>query len=153
MTHISLRPATLEDLPVLFEFEQGVISAERPFDPTLKEGHINYYDVKAVIESKDAELIVAHTDDEIIASAFVRIKTAKPYLKFGHYAYVGFVYVKPGHRGEGICQQVIEKLVLWAKSRDLNEIRLDVYEDNLNAVRAYEKMGFKKNLVEMRMTI
>ena len=76
MTNISFRPATLEDLPVLYEFEQGIITAERPFDPAIKEGHINYYDIKALIESDDAELLVANIEDEIIASAFVRIKTA-----------------------------------------------------------------------------
>jgi len=153
MTHIRFRPATLEDLSVLYAFEQGVIGAERPFDPTLKEGPINYYDIRAIIESSDAELIVAHIEDEIIASAFVRIKTAKPYVKFEHYAYVGFVYVKPGYRGKGICQKVIDQLIAWARSRNLNEIRLDVYDDNLKAVRAYTKMGFTKNLVEMRKKI
>jgi hypothetical protein len=29
--------AELEDLNIL-EFEQGIITAERPYDPTLKEG-------------------------------------------------------------------------------------------------------------------
>jgi len=33
---ISIRKATTEDLPVLFEFEQGVLRAERPMDGTLK---------------------------------------------------------------------------------------------------------------------
>ena len=39
------REATLKDLHTLLEFEQGIIAAERPFDGTLKEGEIHYYDL------------------------------------------------------------------------------------------------------------
>ncbi len=153
MDKINFRPAQINDLPTLYEFEQGIVSAERPFDPTLKPGQINYYDIKAMIESNDTEVIIALINDEIIASAYVQIKKAKPYLKFDEYAYVGFMYVKPEHRGKGMSQKVIEQLTLWAKSRNLNELRLNVYEDNHRAVSAYEKFGLKKHMVEMRVKI
>jgi GNAT superfamily N-acetyltransferase len=153
MTKIDFRSAVLFDLPVLYEFEQGLINAERPFDPTLKSDPINYYDIRAMIESSDTEVIVALINDELVASAYVKVKEAKPYLQFDHYAYVGFMFVKPEFRGKGISQQLIAELINWAKSRNLNELRLDVYDDNQNAVRAYEKCGFKKHLVEMRMKI
>ncbi|MEZ5029530.1 MAG: hypothetical protein R2765_12195 [Ferruginibacter sp.] len=38
MDGILIRKACLADLPTLFEFEQGVITAERSLDPTLKAG-------------------------------------------------------------------------------------------------------------------
>ena len=37
MDQLKIRVATIKDLPLLLEFEQGVITAERPFDPTLKK--------------------------------------------------------------------------------------------------------------------
>ena len=49
MTFIT-RKATLDDLPVLLRFEQGIIEAERPMDPTLKESHITYYDISLLIK-------------------------------------------------------------------------------------------------------
>jgi ribosomal protein S18 acetylase RimI-like enzyme len=63
------------------------------------------------------------------------------------------MYVKPQYRRKGISQRVLDELISWAKSRDLDEIRLDVYDDNQNAIRAYEKRGFKKHFIEMRMEI
>ena len=42
MHPINIRKAHPDDLEKLLEFEQGIISAERPFDPTLKEGKIHY---------------------------------------------------------------------------------------------------------------
>lgn len=38
--HILIRKATPADLETLLRFEQGVVQAERPFDPTLGEGAI-----------------------------------------------------------------------------------------------------------------
>ena len=42
---ILTRKAILEDLPILYEFEQGIIAYERPYDVTLKSDPINYYAV------------------------------------------------------------------------------------------------------------
>jgi ribosomal protein S18 acetylase RimI-like enzyme len=41
----------------------------------------------------------------------------------------------------------------WAMEKGLTEIRLQVYDKNIPAVKAYEKYGFSKNLVEMRMSL
>lgn len=153
MSNIALRPAAIKDLPILYSFEQGIVSTERPFDSTLKAGHINYYDIKALIESSDAEVIVCTVNDEIIGSAYVKIKDAQPYLRFGQYAYLGFMFVHPDHRGKGISRRIIDRLKTWAQSRGLNELRLEVYDENHNAIRAYEKFGFKKHIIEMRIDI
>ena len=52
------RLATLDDIPTLLEFEQGVINAERPMDPTIKDGDINYYDISEIITSNESDVFV-----------------------------------------------------------------------------------------------
>lgn len=153
MNPVTFRSATLSDLPALYEFEQGIIDAERPFDPTLKSSHINYYDLKELIVTKSAEVVVAEIDGEVVASGYANILDAKEYQKHERYAYLGFMFVKPEYRGRGIIKQILIQLKSWSLSQGINEIRLEVYEDNDSAVRAYEKAGFKKHLVEMRMQL
>ncbi len=153
MTEIKIRLALLEELPTLLEFEQGIITAERPYDPTLADDPISYYDIKAMIESEDAEVIVAVADDNIVASAYAKIVKANPYFKHSHYAYLGFMFTLPEYRGQGINRKIIENLNFWAKSKNVNEVRLQVYDENDSAIRAYEKAGFKKYMVTMRMKI
>ena len=46
MADIKIRRATLNDLGMLMGLEQSIINSERPFDPTLKEEHTHYYDIK-----------------------------------------------------------------------------------------------------------
>ena len=45
---------------------------------------------------------------------------------------------------------ILDYLIAWSHSKNLWEIKLEVYDGNEVAVKAYEKMGFKKNIVEMR---
>ncbi|WP_295714991.1 GNAT family N-acetyltransferase [Mucilaginibacter sp.] len=149
-----IRQATLNDMPVLLQFEQGVITAERPFDSTLVPGSINYYDLEMFINSPDVEILVAELDGELVGSGYARIKKSeKPYFNFLNYAYLGFMYVSPQHRGKGINQLIIEELKLWTRRHGLTELRLQVYNDNEGAIKAYEKVGFKKHMIEMRMNL
>jgi len=153
MKKITLRPAQKFDLPILYEFEQGIVEAERPYDETLKEGHLNYYDLAAMIQSDSTFVVVAVIDGEIVGSAYADIREAKPYLRFPTYIYLGFMFVKPAHRGKGVNKQIIDEIKIWAKAQNISELRLDVYDENHAAVRAYEKAGFKKQLVNMRIDI
>lgn len=153
MSKINIRTATPADLNILLEFEQGIITAERPYDPTLEEGKINYYDIEKMIEASHISVLVAEIDSEIIGSGYARIETAKPYLKHDNYAYLGFMYTDPKHRGKGVNAKIIEELKEWCRSRKITELRLDVYNDNPSAIRAYEKVGFKKHLLNMRVQI
>ncbi|TDE04609.1 GNAT family N-acetyltransferase [Flavobacterium hiemivividum] len=151
MNEINTRSAKMEDLSTLLEFEQGIITAERPFDPTLKEDPISYYDIKKMITATEIKIVVAEIESLIVGSGYARIEAAKPYLKHSNYAYLGFMYTDPKHRGKGVNAKIIEALKEWCRSHDITELRLDVYSDNPSAIRAYEKVGFKKHLLNMRI--
>lgn len=151
MNLIKIRKAKLEDLTILLEFEQGIITAERPYDPTLKEGKIHYYDIEKMILANDIEVLVAEIDTVIVGSGYARIADAKPYLNHKNYAYLGFMFTDANYRGIGVNSKIIEGLKDWSRAQNIDELRLDVYNDNPSAIRAYEKVGFKKHLINMRI--
>jgi RimJ/RimL family protein N-acetyltransferase len=148
-----VRKATLKDLPVLLDFEQGVIEAERPMDPTIREGHINYYDISELITSEASEVYVVEINNTIIASGYAKIKDDRHYLKHKKQGYLGFMFVPKDYRGKGLNKLILDALFKWCKERNIFEIRLDVYDENAPAIKAYEKAGFKKNMVNMRLNI
>jgi ribosomal protein S18 acetylase RimI-like enzyme len=152
-TNIKIRKAKLEDLPILLEFEQELIAAERPFDTTLKPAKINYYDIQKMIMASHIEVAVAEINNKIVGSGYARIEEAKPYLSHQHYAYLGFMYTNPQYRGNGINANIIDYLKEWCISKNIHELRLDVYNDNTSAIKAYEKVGFKKHLINMRIAL
>ena len=153
MPNLLTRKAKQSDLPTLLRFEQGVIHAERPFDSDIKPDPVHYYDIEELINATHIELIVAEMDGEVIGCGYARIEQSKHFLKHSLYAYLGFMYVDPTHRGKGVNKEIIEALKQWAVSQSIVELRLDVYEGNLPAIQAYEKAGFSKQLINMRMDI
>ncbi len=150
----TIRKATLEDLPTLLDFEQKIIEAETPMDPTLKtEEKISYYDLGEYIKSDHTEVVVAEVDGEVVGSGYGQIRNRKEYFKQEKLGYIGFMYVKEAFRGKGISQQIISYLSDWFVAESIDEIQLDVYDQNPRAIRAYEKAGFEKYLVRMRMNL
>ena len=150
---IVIRKGRVADLPILLEFEQGIIEVERPFDTTLKDEKISYYDIREFILSPDADVIVAEMNGQLVGSGYVLIKEAKDYFKHEKYGYLGFMYVTPDARGRGVNGMIIDEMKAWCKRRDIYEIRLEVYDENPGAIRAYEKAGFVKQIVSMRVDI
>lgn len=153
MEEVYIRQAALNDVAALLIFEQGVIVAERPFDSTLKSGSIHYYDIQQMIASPDVELLVAVYENKIVGSGYARIENAKNYLQHAQHAYLGFMYVLPEYRGKGINKKIIAALSAWSVSKNIFELRLDVYYYNTAAIKAYEKAGFTPHMVEMRMKL
>ena len=147
-----IRTAKLEDIPILRKFEQGVITAERPFDPTLKADTV-YYDLEAMIKASHIEVLVAVFADQLIGCGYVRIEDGKPYLTHDRYAYMAYMYVEPAYRRQGVNTLIIQGLKNWSKKQGISELRLNVYIKNTNAISAYEKSGFNKHVVEMRMEL
>ncbi|MFD8672481.1 GNAT family N-acetyltransferase [Streptomyces seoulensis] len=53
------------------------------------------------------------------------------------------VFVRPGHRGNGLIQQLLDAGVAWAWEQDAERARLFVHADNPRAQGAYLRAGFK----------
>lgn len=150
---MTIRRATRADLPVLLEFEQGIIAFERPFNPTLKPDPISYYDIGELIDADWAEVIVAVDGKLIVGSGYAKEKASEHSVEPETHCFLGFMFVRPDYRGQGVNGLVTDALFAWAKERGLTEVRLRVYDDNTGALRAYGKKGFKKHLVEMRRSL
>jgi GNAT superfamily N-acetyltransferase len=151
MEQIRIRSANLSDLERLLVFEQAIIASERPFDTTIQDGTgVRYYDLAALLSSPDAEVVVAELASEVIGSGFARIERSESYLKHDEHSYLGFMYVVPEHRGKGINKKIVEALEAWSLSHGVTEMQLEVYVDNVGAIRAYEKSGYNALILTMR---
>jgi ribosomal protein S18 acetylase RimI-like enzyme len=144
-----LRPAQRQDLVTLRVFEQDVIAAERPFALNLKAGDIHYYDIEALINDDCSVLIVAEHEGELLACGYARLQDSKLHIHPDKYAYLGFMYVVPQQRGKQLIDKVINTLIAWAADHGVSAFELDVYSSNESAFRAYKRLGFEPNLVQM----
>ena len=153
MNDIKIRKALPGDREQLLIFEQDLIKTERPFDPTVKPDPVNYYDLEAMLTAPHTEVVVAETNNKIIASGYARVDTSKPFIKHQQHVYLGFMYVLPEYRGKGVNKLIMDALKNWGASQNIHEFRLEVYYDNTPAIKAYEKIGFSKYSLEMRYNL
>ncbi|MEP4051287.1 MAG: GNAT family N-acetyltransferase [Litorimonas sp.] len=123
---IIIRSAAPSELLVLKSFEQGIITAERPFDRTLKADPISYYDIGELIASDDAEVAVAELDGKLVASGYAQKRRSRDYVVSDYHAFIGFLYVDPAYRGKSINKLVLNHLFDWPQRNDLPDVHLTV---------------------------
>jgi GNAT superfamily N-acetyltransferase len=103
-----------------------------------------------MIAAPHIKLLIAEVDGRLVGSGYARIEDSKPYLQHGQHAYLGFMYVAPDFRGKGINQAIINALEKWVVKQGIKELQLEVYHENAIAIKAYEKVGFPRHMIEMR---
>ena len=150
---IKLRKATHKDLTVLYEFEQGVIEAERPMDTTLKVEHTYYYNIPELIENPSVELIIAEINGDVVGCGYAKIKNARDCFQFKQFSYLGFMFTKQDYRGKGVNTSILNYLYEWSLSKGVYEVRLEVYPTNFAAIKSYEKSGMTCSMHTMRIDL
>ena len=70
-------------------------------------------------------------------------------LEGDRHAHIFLVYVEPAHRRRGIATALMQQAQMWAQSRGDRKIGLQVFHNNIAALRLYEKIGYRPNAVLM----
>jgi len=150
---VKFRQATIEDKEILLSLEQEVVEAERPYNSDIRENGAHYYDLDDLISSSQAQLLVGEVEGKIVATGYAQIRSSKTSLVHEKHSYLGFMLVLEEFRGLGINKLVVDLLVKWSKEQGADYVYLDVYDGNDSAVKAYQKVGFEKTLVEMKLKL
>ena len=150
---ITIRKATTEDLSILYEFEQGVLHAERPMDKTLKLKNTYYYDTPNLIDDSNVQLVVGEINGVTVGCGYARIKQARDCFQFDQFSYLGFMFTKEDYRGKGVNKTIMNYLYDWSLSKGIYEVRLEVYPSNNAAIKAYEKVGMQATMHTMRIDL
>ena len=153
MKDLNIRKALVNDRAYLLSLEQKVIEAERPYNATLKSKDAVYYDLTSLLIDDASHLVVAEANGQIIGTGYAQVRDSKQSLQHSKHSYLGFMYVEPEFRGLGINKLIMENLMTWSKEQGILDFYLDVYDENSAAIRAYEKVGFSKSLVEMKINL
>lgn len=148
-----IRAATPHDKNTLVNFEQAVVEAERPFNSSIKEGEPTYYNLDDLISSAQAKMLVVEVNNTLIGCGYGQIRASKPSLAHEKHLYLGFMYVVPDFRGQGINKKIMDALIEWGKGEGIQDFYLDVYSGNKAAISAYEKLNFEQSMIEMKLSL
>ena len=135
-----------------------VIRAENPDQPDIRamlaeldaylarlyppdQNHI--LDVQALL-SPQVHFLVARRESEAVGCGAVRIMPAGPDTSSQAYGEIKRMFVRPGARGQGIAQMLLEALEQHLRSAGIALATLETGELQPEALRLYERGGYVK---------
>lgn len=148
---IKVRQATIEDLPVLVEFqvELGlhVSGAERK-TLTRQASRELESTLRDYIDDEEKYLVVACTDrGRVIGMGDIRIwRTPSLWQENAHLdtkcGFIDDLWVVPDYRNRGIMNLILHALIGFAEDHAIEELVLEYSLNNKEAARVWEKLGF-----------
>lgn len=141
---MKVRKIVKEDIDLLIKIrmeylfaEKGVYSSEEVQDIRRKlEEYFNKHLNKGFIA------IIAESENEVLATAFMSIVERPPIIAFSSYLVgtVYNVYTYPQHRGKGIATKVMTELLSEAKQLGVAAVDLMATEEGKSL---YKNLGFR----------
>lgn len=129
------------------------LSPQALFEGTLGELKPSDDKVKQLIEplvQKGSYYLIAAEDDDLMG--WILLGTSKDPFTEKKYGFIFELFVLEKFRGNGIAKELMETGIELLKEDGYTEVRLSVYAGN-QAIKLYEKLGFKNRTITMSMTI
>jgi GNAT superfamily N-acetyltransferase len=152
MSELIFRPAKREDLPsivrLLAEDELG--SQRERFENPLPE---SYYEAfEQIGNDSNHELTVAELSGNVVGTLHLAFLPSISY-QGGLRAQVESVRVDERFRGRGIGGEMVRWVIERARRRDAHLIQLTTHRSREDAHRFYERLGFTKSHVGMKLSL
>ena len=145
---VKIERASEKDIETLLEFSRRLNEFERKIYPNYQEfekmkDRVERFFRKRV-NREDNIFLLAKVDDKPVGMIYGWIVRPFPFFKEEKYGYIAEVWVEEEFRGKGIGKKLLKEIIKWFKEKGIRWIRTDVLQKNKNAIKFYEKFGFKE---------
>ena len=100
--------------------------------------------IEKEFSNSESKFYVVNGDTKPIAYLKVNVGLAQTENKLDQSLEIERIYVSADHQGKRIGQLLLQKAMDLAKEFQLNWVWLGVWDQNVNAIRFYERHGFVK---------
>ncbi|PGY54823.1 GNAT family N-acetyltransferase [Priestia megaterium] len=149
---INFRIAVEQDLDRIVEMlsDDELGKTRERYEQPLPESYIAAF--QAITSDPNNELVVAYQGNEVIG---VQQITFVPYITYqgGWRATIEGVRTAPSVRGKGIGTELIKWAIHRAKERGCHLIQLTTDKQRGDALRFYERLGFKPTHEGLKMKL
>ena len=120
-----------------------------------------YLDIDEVINKEDLkekiqlnEILVAKIQNGIVGYVIFNIQEKNnPIMRYRKQLQIEAICVDENDRAKGIGTELLKYLKNIAKEKNCTDMYLTVNEENINAIKLYEKFGFKVKSIAYSMQI
>lgn len=139
---VTFRQATEEDLDsiVFMLSDDNLGNTRERYEHPLPESYVKAF--RAIDSDPNIELIVAYVGDTVVG---VEQVTFTPHITYqgGWRATIEGVRTASSERGKGLGSQMIRFAIERAKERGCHVVQLTTDKKRMDALRFYERLGFK----------
>jgi GNAT superfamily N-acetyltransferase len=152
MSEIIFRLAKSEDLSSIVRMlvEDGLGSQREMYEEPLPDSYIKAFE--QIDNDPNHELIVAESNGEVIGTLHLIFIPSISY-QGGLRAQVESVRVGRKYRGQGIGSEMMKWVIERARGRDAHLVQLTTHKSREDAHRFYERLGFTKSHLGMKLSL
>ncbi len=126
---IKLETATIKILDTLYQIEEQCFSEE-----AFTKRQIAY-----LLTDYNTIALAAKVNNDVVGFIIAQVETDES--EFGH---IITINVAPNCRRKNIGTKMVQEIEYRLKQRGIDECRLEVREDNHDAIKLYHKIGYQK---------
>jgi GNAT superfamily N-acetyltransferase len=95
-------------------------------------------------------LVLAMSDDRAVGYGLAFDVSEHPFMpEWQRSGYITQLYVTPEHRGQGVGQRMVDFILTWMRSRDIQSVQLNTGVGETGAQEFWHKQGFVPRRVRM----
>jgi GrpB-like predicted nucleotidyltransferase (UPF0157 family)/ribosomal protein S18 acetylase RimI-like enzyme len=155
--NIRIRPAQTDDTPAINDLLSQIVQVHYKIRPDIFRPQCKNESEDSSVQESDAPLIfvAVNEDGGVVGCLWCFISEEKDNsLKIDrNWLCIDDICVDEKYRRCGIGRQLVEYAFQIAQEKGLDRIQLNVYDDNKDAVRFYENIGFTTQKRVMEISI
>lgn len=105
-----------------------------------------------IVNAEDAACFVAVVAGEPIGFASGRLEPSNAFCLVAG-AQLGSLFVRPGHRGHGVGELLVDAFLKWARANGAERVTVSAFARNEGGLRFYERAGFEPQSVTLQHTL
>ena len=152
---VTVRRATTADLPALGELGAMLMRTHYAFDTDRfmapgddAEGGYAWF-LGTQLHEADVVVFVAERGGDVIGYIYAGIEPLSWKELRDECGFIHDVVVHERGRGTGVASKLIEAAVEWLAGRGMPRVMLWTAQPNSDAQRLFERLGFRRTMVEM----
>ena len=96
-----------------------------------------------------AVVVVAECDGAFVGFVAGRVRMLPPYFGLERVGFIGEVFVADGRRSVGLGARMLANAIASFRENGIDRIELQVVSGNPDALRFYERLGWRPELVQL----
>lgn len=154
--NITIRRATLKDIPAICTLSQTLFEHERQFTDEFnmqwshgKDG-VGYFTKS--LKSRSSFILLALQGELVIGYILMKLERIS-WRVYNPMAELSNLSVDPMYRGQGVGTKLFQHAKAILKKRGVKRISVQALSDNTRALKFYETMGFEDFSVVLLMKV